>query len=405
MKDAIMKDNRTFYIYSIKNKINGKEYIGQTNQKPEDRFDQHRRNGLSNSFGGKSAIHFAIKLYGWDSFGISIIAECIGSDAADKMEIDLIESRKSLAPNGYNISKGGSNNHEGARLSNSIQVVIDGVWYQSMGVAARKLGISFKALEVSLRGKDSVSFLVSNKEFASLKEASDFVCSSGASIGGPLKGKQVTINGVVYLSKKQAARSLGLSVPSIDKLLRGEEIQKPTEYCIAGKTYKSRAEARRALGVHDTTLQKMKRDNREKLPCTREVTVLGVTYATLTEAKRVTGFSESKINRLAAGGKEIDRRLIIDGVEYKHKTDAMEKLGLTLRQVNRALAVGTTDAASSVISVRIGDVTYKSVHDAMQSTGMSRDTIYRKCADGEDIEFYRDLTTEDSSDTSNNPKE
>lgn len=413
MKDSIMQDNRTFYIYSIKNKLNGKEYIGQTTQDPKERFRQHKNLAGRYYDFRRSYIHRAIGKYGVDSFDFCVIDVCIGYVAADELEKQYIKNRKTLKPAGYNLKPGGNGCVPQSRELCSVPITFDGITYPSISAAARSHGMSFSKFSNYILGKtreQKITFSIDGFEFSSLAEAAKFFGCSTCKIkyileGKPRLEKPVVIDGVTYKSKKEATKALGVSKPTVDKLAAGKKKWVPEEFTINGVTYPSRSAARKALGVHDTTIKKMLAQGREKLPCTREVTVLGVTYATLAEAKRVTGFSESKINRLASGGKEIDRRLTIDGVEYRHKTDAMEKLGLTLRQVNRALAVGTIKAASSVISVRIGDVTYKSVHDAMQSTGMSRDTIYRKCADGENIEFYRDLTTEESSDTSSNPKE
>jgi predicted GIY-YIG superfamily endonuclease len=63
-----------FYIYKITNKINGKIYIGKTND-PYQRMHSHlsvARNGATNSFyqdtGKYNYIHRAITKYGEDNF-------------------------------------------------------------------------------------------------------------------------------------------------------------------------------------------------------------------------------------------------------------------------------------------------------------------------------------------------
>ena len=56
-------------IYKITNNINGKSYIGQTNNF-ERRMREHKRCVDS------SAIHCAIQKYGADSFTYKIIEEC-----------------------------------------------------------------------------------------------------------------------------------------------------------------------------------------------------------------------------------------------------------------------------------------------------------------------------------------
>lgn len=50
-------------IYKITNNINGKSYIGQTSQKVEDRWNEHKRGKTSKN----SPLKRAIKKYGWDN--------------------------------------------------------------------------------------------------------------------------------------------------------------------------------------------------------------------------------------------------------------------------------------------------------------------------------------------------
>ena len=96
-------------IYCIKNKLNGKEYIGLTTRKLTQRWKQHiRESNKENSWEWNTPLGNAIKKYGENCFDIFVISECISIEDMKQKEIELIESRKSLVKyGGYNLSKGG----------------------------------------------------------------------------------------------------------------------------------------------------------------------------------------------------------------------------------------------------------------------------------------------------------
>ena len=96
-------------IYSYINKINKKQYIGQTIN-PEDRFRAHK----SNAFNEKnseydSPIHRAFRKYGYDNFEYQILAQTDDLDALNLLEEFFINKFDTQIPNGYNIEKGGKN--------------------------------------------------------------------------------------------------------------------------------------------------------------------------------------------------------------------------------------------------------------------------------------------------------
>lgn len=101
-----MKTNdRKYCVYAHINKINGKIYIGQTCNKPKDRW--------SNGAGYKHCTYFykAIQKYGWDGFEHEIIASYLTKDEADNFETLLIAIFDTTNPiNGYNLKSGGHKN-------------------------------------------------------------------------------------------------------------------------------------------------------------------------------------------------------------------------------------------------------------------------------------------------------
>ena len=91
------------FIYLIRNTINGKCYIGQTN-------DVNRRMREYQSLSQKGdgfIIHSAIRKYGWDAFDVVILHNNILPELLDIFEIEAIKKYDTLVPNGYNLTSGG----------------------------------------------------------------------------------------------------------------------------------------------------------------------------------------------------------------------------------------------------------------------------------------------------------
>lgn len=94
------------YIYSVKNKINGKIYIGQTIRNDINerwkyhKYEDKRYIGL--------ILYNAYKKYGHNNFEYKIICICFNEDT-NKYEQEYIKKYNSIYPNGYNLLEGGSN--------------------------------------------------------------------------------------------------------------------------------------------------------------------------------------------------------------------------------------------------------------------------------------------------------
>jgi group I intron endonuclease len=100
------------YIYKIYNNVNNKIYIGQTIRTISERWAQHKSAAKTKK--DNIALHIAMIKYGIDMFSV----ECVEKHSFDnienlylklnKREVFYIDMYKSKAPNGYNISNGGS---------------------------------------------------------------------------------------------------------------------------------------------------------------------------------------------------------------------------------------------------------------------------------------------------------
>ena len=87
------------YIYKITNKINGKSYIGQTNNYNR-RFMEHR--GMYDTTGSK-VLYQAFKKYGINNFDFEILGEY---ENYNEMEVKFTEEFDTIN-NGYNVANGG----------------------------------------------------------------------------------------------------------------------------------------------------------------------------------------------------------------------------------------------------------------------------------------------------------
>ena len=89
------------YIYMIKNKFNGKCYIGQTIQKNvNNRWRAHKHSA-------DTVMAYAFEKHGIDNFEFSIISE-VPNEQLDEAEIFEIKTRNTISPYGYNIESGGN---------------------------------------------------------------------------------------------------------------------------------------------------------------------------------------------------------------------------------------------------------------------------------------------------------
>lgn len=83
--------------------LNGQQYVGQTNDTYV-RFIGHR-----SSSSGCRYIHSAINTYGWDNAKIEILLTDLTLKEANRLETHYIDTLGTLAPGGYNLTRGGDN--------------------------------------------------------------------------------------------------------------------------------------------------------------------------------------------------------------------------------------------------------------------------------------------------------
>ena len=133
------------YIYKITNTINGKMYIGKTEQTIEKRFQQHcndsQRDGMSNR-----PLYKAMRKYGVEFFSIEEIEQ---TDQPEEREIYWIEFYGTFK-NGYNATLGG----DGKKYIDYDLVVATYQELQNARKTAEKLGISPDSVLNILKSKN-----------------------------------------------------------------------------------------------------------------------------------------------------------------------------------------------------------------------------------------------------------
>ncbi len=107
-----------FYIYCYENKINGKCYVGQTNNTAR-RKREHKSNAFNEKSKGYSfPFYKAIRKYGVDFFKFYILEEIEDKENVNKIEKYWIEIKKSNHREwGYNLKNGGKQHRNTTILS------------------------------------------------------------------------------------------------------------------------------------------------------------------------------------------------------------------------------------------------------------------------------------------------
>jgi group I intron endonuclease len=111
-------------VYVLTNRINGKQYVGQTWCGALKRWRRHQQRATSHK-GECRALAASIRKYGADSFDITEFPLMDGSSQLDLDEFEkrMIQELNTLSPNGYNLvdgGKGGRDSQETRALKSAI---------------------------------------------------------------------------------------------------------------------------------------------------------------------------------------------------------------------------------------------------------------------------------------------
>lgn len=240
-----------FVIYKITNKINNKIYIGQTTNSVESRWRSHccfKKN--------KTAISMAIKKYGKNNFDIEIIDGATNQAELNYKEFILIHINNSLAPNGYNLKKGG---HQGGKWGREMRekMFLAGFfeprepWNKNKKMPPPSLETRM-ARSRAMKGRKpwntgikmtlNQKLKTSNANKKRIKERGAHK-NSLIAIKEAAQKKQKAIvcqiSGVRFYSVSEAAIAIGTSTSNICKNLKGKiSFVKGFDFCYEGETKK-----------------------------------------------------------------------------------------------------------------------------------------------------------------------
>jgi len=169
-------------IYKITNKLNNKEYFGQTRQPPNRRWSQHKQAAKN---GGKMILYNALRLYGVENFTFEVICNCETLEELNAKEIEYISINNSLAPNGYNAGKGGDN-------------------YEKTTETCAKLSASSKGRIISDKWRKNISTALTGRIITEKTRAKMSVAQKGRVITEEAKEKLRKAN----IGKKQTAETI-----------------------------------------------------------------------------------------------------------------------------------------------------------------------------------------------------
>ena len=184
-------------VYCHTNKINGKRYIGITQNKPNRRWQ--------NGYGYKdrnSHFYNAIKKYGWENFEHIILEENLTRKEASEKEKYYIRLYNTNNENyGYNITSGGDNNFTRNKLTEEQRINISNKTKEAMN--------SVEIREYMLKVYNSEDWIRKNSEATKRQwVTSDLKLRVQATNGYKVRCVET---GNVYLSILEASRQTGLS--------------------------------------------------------------------------------------------------------------------------------------------------------------------------------------------------
>ena len=194
---------KKYIIYLHKNKINHKCYVGQTCQKPEQRWG---RNGQG--YHQQSYFYRAIQKYGWDNFEHIILETDIDETRVDERECFWAGYYHALAPEGYCLSIG--KNSVTMQSQNS---------FENRSKASKKKWQSTDYREKVVQGRKEM-WSTSSKELQDKMLAN--LDRSGA--GGKARSKKVECveTHMIYNSTREAERLTGVNHCNISQVCTGK---------------------------------------------------------------------------------------------------------------------------------------------------------------------------------------
>lgn len=239
---GLVLSNENYYLYKITNLVNGKMYIGVTNN-PNKRERQHLHEKPKKN--KTSLIKNAALKYGAENFRFEVI--CIGDQEyiydLERKVIDIYDTINS----GYNLVPGGLGGlgKKVTKRSDDYECYVSGFWFPNKRTACSAMNIT------------NANVFYKQKKDGTLGD----VCRT---VKGSVSGNPIYYKGLWFESASQASEILGRSVPyilsSIKKGRVEENTKKITKHperfpVINDEIYESIEHASELLGVSKYTLK------------------------------------------------------------------------------------------------------------------------------------------------------
>ena len=205
-------------IYKITNCINQKLYVGLTINDAETRFKKHISMIYSN---GCSALYEAFKKYGVENFIVETI--CFSSNKKELMSLEkhYISELNTVSPNGYNLTSGGENCKVTDETKKKISKALKGrkiKWAEKVSIGVKKLweGEEYRTKQTEQRKQKRGKYrdgIIKEK----LRKKIDI--------------QSFTKDYYSYMDLKQMGIKYDISLPTIYRIIKRENIQKRGYIC------------------------------------------------------------------------------------------------------------------------------------------------------------------------------
>lgn len=171
------------YIYMITNKINGKQYVGKTNNTVQERWKEHCID--SKKFRcNKRPLYDAMNKYGIENFSIQILEECSWEEASLK-EIYWI-GKLDTYQNGYNATLGGDGKvlYDYREIANKYKELLNqqktasffNCDIHTVKTACEQMGVLILSPQEIAKQKGKSIYLIElDKTFKTIKDAARFL--------------------------------------------------------------------------------------------------------------------------------------------------------------------------------------------------------------------------------------
>ncbi len=190
------------YIYKITNKVNGKEYIGQTTSTITKRWREHCVPDSPCLNIGR-----AIQKYGKENFTIDVIAEAESIEELNTLESYFIQNLNTMAPTGYNLRTGGNNSIPSEETRKRMSIAQTGLrlgrtpW--NKGLSSWSKGKQFSEshklnLKAANAGRLVRVIRSDGKIYESIKAAATDLNTRGGSISRVISGDRKSIRGFTF---------------------------------------------------------------------------------------------------------------------------------------------------------------------------------------------------------------